>query len=63
MVGLLVPAIHVLSAREDVDARDAAAHARHGQSEGVKRFESVYSPESVGGDVVFTDHEMIAGKR
>ncbi len=42
---------------------DAAAQARHGQSEAVKRFESVYSPELVGGDVVFTDYELIAGKR
>jgi quinol monooxygenase YgiN len=42
---------------------DAAAHARHGHSEAVKRFESVYTPELVGGDVIFTDYEMIAGKR
>jgi quinol monooxygenase YgiN len=42
---------------------DAAAQARHGQSEAVKRFESAYSPELVGGDVVFTDYEMISGKR
>ena len=42
---------------------DAAAQTRHGQSEAVKRFESVYSPELVGGDVVFTDYEMVAGKR
>ncbi len=41
---------------------DAKAQARHGLSEAVKRFESVYSPELVGGDVVFTDYEMIAGK-
>jgi quinol monooxygenase YgiN len=41
---------------------DAAAQTRHGQSEAVKRFESVYSPELVGGDVVFTDYELIAGK-
>jgi quinol monooxygenase YgiN len=41
---------------------DAAAQARHGQSEAVKRFESVYSPELVGGEVVFTDYELIAGK-
>jgi quinol monooxygenase YgiN len=41
---------------------DAAAQERHGQSEAVKRFESVYSPELVGGDVVFTDYEMVAGK-
>jgi len=42
---------------------DEAAQARHGQSEAVKRFESVYSSELVGGDVIFTDYEMIAGKR
>jgi quinol monooxygenase YgiN len=41
---------------------DAAAQTRHGQSEAVKRFEAVYSPELVGGDVVFTDYELIAGK-
>jgi quinol monooxygenase YgiN len=41
---------------------DAAAQTRHGQSEAVKRFESVYSPELVGGEVVFTDYELIAGK-
>ncbi len=41
---------------------DAAAQARHGQSAAVKQFESVYSPELVGGDVVFTDYELIAGK-
>jgi quinol monooxygenase YgiN/ketosteroid isomerase-like protein len=42
---------------------DAAAQSRHGRSEAVQRFESVYSPELVGGDVVFTDYEMVAGKR
>jgi quinol monooxygenase YgiN len=42
---------------------DAAGRARHGQSDAVKRFESIYSPELVGGDVVFTDYELIAGKR
>lgn len=41
---------------------DAAAQARHGQSAAVKRFESIYSPELVGGEVVFTDYELIAGK-
>lgn len=41
---------------------DAAAQSRHGQSEAVKRFEEVYSPELVGGEVVFTDYELIAGK-
>jgi quinol monooxygenase YgiN len=42
---------------------DAAAQTRHGQSAAVKRFESIYSPELVGGEVVFTDYELIAGKR
>ena len=42
---------------------DAAAQKRHGQSEAVRHFESIYSPELVGGDVVFTDYEMVAGKR
>ena len=42
--------------------KDADAQARHGQSEAVKKFEAVYSPELVGGDVVFTDYEMVAGK-
>ena len=42
---------------------DAAAQTRHGQSDAVKRFESIYSPELVGGDVVFTDYELVAGKR
>jgi quinol monooxygenase YgiN len=41
---------------------DAAAQTRHGQSEAVKQFESIYSAELVGGDVVFTDYELVAGK-
>jgi quinol monooxygenase YgiN len=39
---------------------DEAAHAAHGKSAAVKRFESVYSPELVGGDVVFTDYNLVA---
>jgi quinol monooxygenase YgiN len=39
---------------------DAAAQTRHSESEAVKRFESIYSPELVGGDVVFTDHNLVA---
>jgi len=39
-----------------------AAQARHGQSAAVAQFEAAYSPELVGGDVVFTDYEMILGK-
>ena len=41
---------------------DEAAQVRHGQSEAVKRFESVYSPELIGGEVAFTDYELISGK-
>ena len=41
---------------------DEAAQARHGESDAVKRFESNYSPELVGGEVVFTDFELISGK-
>src|SRR5579859_6094279 len=41
---------------------DEAARKRHGQSDAVRKFESVYSPELVGGDVVFTQYEMIAGR-
>jgi quinol monooxygenase YgiN len=41
---------------------DEAAQVRHGESAAVKQFESVYSPELVDGDVVFTDYEMILGK-
>jgi quinol monooxygenase YgiN len=42
---------------------DEAARARHGESDAVKKFESVYSPELVAGNVVFTTYEMVAGKR
>ena len=41
---------------------DETAQTRHGQSEAVKRFESVYSPELVGEEVTFTDYELISGK-
>jgi hypothetical protein len=39
---------------------DEAAQRTHSESEAVRRFESVYSPELVGGPVVFTDYEMVA---
>jgi quinol monooxygenase YgiN len=39
---------------------DEAAHTIHGESEAVKRFESIYAPELVGGDVVFTDYDLVA---
>ena len=38
---------------------DEAAHEAHGRSDAVRRFESVYSPELVGGPVVFTDYEQV----
>ena len=41
---------------------DEAAHKAHGQSEAVKRFEAAYRPELDGGDVVFTDYHLVAGK-
>jgi quinol monooxygenase YgiN len=39
---------------------DEAAHTKHGQSDAVKRFKSIYSPELVSGGVVFTDYELVA---
>jgi quinol monooxygenase YgiN len=39
---------------------DEAAHRAHGGSAAVRRFESVYGPELVGGPVVFTDFELVA---
>jgi quinol monooxygenase YgiN len=39
---------------------DEAAQEAHSKSEAVKRFESVYSPELVGGPVVFTDFVLVA---
>jgi quinol monooxygenase YgiN len=42
--------------------KDNAASRLHGESNAVKNFEAVYRPELVGGDVVFTEYEMVAGK-
>ena len=42
---------------------DEAAQVRHGESEAVKRFEAIYSPDLVGDEVEFTDFVMVAGKR
>jgi quinol monooxygenase YgiN len=39
---------------------DSAAQAIHSESEAVKRFEAVYSPELTGGDVIFTDFDVVA---
>ena len=43
--------------------KDAESAKKHGESDAVRKFESVYSPELVGGEVTFTDYEMPAGKR
>jgi quinol monooxygenase YgiN len=43
--------------------KDEGARTRHGESKAVRDFEAVYSPDLVGGGVVFTDYEMVAGKR
>jgi quinol monooxygenase YgiN len=40
-----------------------AAHTVHGSSVAVRRFESVYQPQLVGGPVVFTDYVQIATNR
>lgn len=40
--------------------KDAAARTIHSQSEAVKRFRAVYTPELVGGDVVFTNFDLVA---
>ncbi len=37
-----------------------AAQSIRSESDAVKRFESIYSPELVGGDVVFTDFDQVA---
>jgi quinol monooxygenase YgiN len=42
---------------------DQAAHTIHGQSEQVRRFEAVYTPELVSQGVNFVDYDWIAGKR
>lgn len=43
---------------ENEAARDA-----HSRSEAVKRFEAAYRPHLDGGDVVFTDYDLIATNR
>ena len=42
---------------------DESAHQAHGQSEAVRRFESIYGPELVDGSVVFTDYTQVASNR
>ena len=40
-----------------------AAHKVHSESEAVKRFEAAYRPELVGGDVTFTDYNLVASNQ
>jgi quinol monooxygenase YgiN len=42
---------------------DEAAHDAHGNSDAVRRFEEVYTPELVRGPVVFTDCGQVASNR
>jgi quinol monooxygenase YgiN len=39
---------------------DTDAQTIHSESEAVRRFESIYSPELVGGPVIFTDFDLVA---
>jgi quinol monooxygenase YgiN len=39
---------------------DEAALAAHSNSVAVERFKQAYRPELAGGDVVFTDYEVVA---
>jgi quinol monooxygenase YgiN len=41
---------------------DEGAQQAHGRSDAVKRFQSVYSPELVGGGVRFVDYALVAEK-
>ena len=40
---------------------DEDARRIHSESDAVARFESIYSPQLVGGDVAFTDYDLVAG--
>ncbi len=42
---------------------DEAAMASHSESEAVKQFESIYTPELAGGPVVFTDYTLVASNQ
>lgn len=39
---------------------DESAHEAHSRSEAVKHFEAAYQPELAGGEVLFTDYNLIA---
>jgi quinol monooxygenase YgiN len=40
-----------------------AAHKTHSGSDAVKRFEAAYRPELTGGDVKFTDYNLVASNQ
>jgi quinol monooxygenase YgiN len=42
---------------------DASAQAAHSESAAVARFEAVYRPYLLDGDVVFTDFDMVASNQ
>ena len=42
--------------------KNEAARRQHGRSEAVKRFEAVYGPELVGGEVTFTEFAAVSNK-
>jgi quinol monooxygenase YgiN len=42
---------------------DEAAQNAHSESQAVRRFESIYSPELVSDGVQFIDFDWVAGKR
>ena len=42
---------------------NADAHRAHGESEAVRRFESVYQPFLAAGPVRFTDYEQVASNQ
>jgi len=42
---------------------DEAAHKAHSQSQAVKSFEAAYRPELDGGDVEFTDYQLVAANQ
>jgi len=43
--------------------KDEAAQTIHSESAAVQHFESIYSPELVGGDVVFIDFDLVASNQ
>jgi quinol monooxygenase YgiN len=42
---------------------NAAAQTKHSESEAVKRFEAIYTPELLGREVLFTDFDPVASNQ